>query len=573
MAIKIGTIDVTGVAVGETLVGYVAVGSDIVWQRVLPDPLCFTNVQNTPSGVRMRKVGTPDAATIEYSTDGTTWTEYTFPDSDIILDNQGDKVYFRASGTNDISFNKDGNNYYRFDTTMGMGPGFSKLNVSGNINTLFKKDGSIGVRGKSRCFRDLFNGCDIVDASQLELPSTTLALQCYYGMFQDNTFLSAAPALPSTALASSCYRSMFRGCTSLKSAPALPVTSLNEYCYHQMFYGCTSLTDAPELPATTLASNCYGNMFQGCSSLSSITVGFSDWQAAKTPTSNWVNGVASTGEFYCPSELSVVRGASNIPTNWVVNPADAPWLCFTAEEANSTVMMRAIGSAPTVSLECSTDGSTWSPFVVGTTTVTLANIGDKVYVRATIAGNTGMGTSSSNYNMFVMIGKIAASGNVDTLLDQNGNATLTNYCYTHLFENCPLTTAPELPATTLAEGCYYSMLYRCSSLTTAPELPATTLATYCYNGMFRECTSLTTAPELPATTLANSCYRNMFRGCSSLNSITLGYTGNFADAPTNAFDRWVDGVAASGTFYYNGSDTTRGPGAIPENWTVTPYTP
>lgn len=114
-------------------------------------------------------------------------------------------------------------------------------------------------------------------------------------------------------------------------------------------------------------------------------------------------------------------------------PPTANWLCFTAEEANSTVAMSAEGSAPEVSLEYSIDGSTWSPFVVGTTTVTLANIGDKVYVRATSAGNTGMGTSSSDYNKFVMTGKIAASGNVDTLLDQNGNATLTSNCYMNLF--------------------------------------------------------------------------------------------------------------------------------------------
>ena len=49
--------------------------------------------------------------------------------------------------------------------------------------------------------------------------------------------------------------------------------------------------------------------------------------------------------------------------------------------------MKANGSAPSVSLEYSTDGRTWNQFVVGTTTVTLANIGDKMYVRATGAGN------------------------------------------------------------------------------------------------------------------------------------------------------------------------------------------
>lgn len=34
--------------------------------------------------------------------------------------------------------------------------------------------------------------------------------------------------------------------------------------------------------------------------------------------------------------------------------------------------------------------------------------------------------------------------------------------------------------------------------------------------MFRDCTSLTTAPSLPATTLALSCYISMFYGCTSI---------------------------------------------------------
>ena len=70
-------------------------------------------------------------------------------------------------------------------------------------------------------------------------------------------------------------------------------------------------------------------------------------------------------------------------------------LCFTAVDAGSTVRMESVNDAgPKVSLEYSTNGNNWSPFVVGTTTVTLANIGDKMYVRATRAGNTGMGCFS-----------------------------------------------------------------------------------------------------------------------------------------------------------------------------------
>ena len=97
---------------------------------------------------------------------------------------------------------------------------------------------------------------------------------------------------------------------------------------------------------------------------------------------------------------------------------------------------------------------------------------------------------------------------------------LADGCYANMFEGCKsLTKAPELPATKLAYGCYYFMFSDCSALTTAPEeLPAKELANSCYNGMFCGCTSLTSAPQLPATELANSCYWRMFDGCTLLAS-------------------------------------------------------
>ena len=141
-----------------------------------------------------------------------------------------------------------------------------------------------------------------------------------------------------------------------------------------------------------------------------------------------------------------------------------------------------------------------------------------------------------------------------------------------MFFGCTsLTQAPVLPATTLASSCYFNMFSGCSSLNQAPELPATTLANGCYESMFSECANLTQAPALPATTLADSCYSDMFSGCHNLNTIKLGYTGKFTDAPYGAFNNWVSGVASSGTFYYNGSDTTTGVNAIPTGWTVSKW--
>ena len=100
--------------------------------------------------------------------------------------------------------------------------------------------------------------------------------------------------------------------------------------------------------------------------------------------------------------------------------------------------------------------------------------------------------------------------------------TLANVCYSNMFFGCTsLTSAPKLPATKLAESCYNAMFYGCTSLTSTPELPATKLANWCYNGMFNGCTSLTSAPILPATKLADWCYSNMFNNCKSLSTVTM----------------------------------------------------
>ena len=83
-------------------------------------------------------------------------------------------------------------------------------------------------------------------------------------------------------------------------------------------------------------------------------------------------------------------------------------------------------------------------------------------------------------------------------------------------------------------------------------MPATSLKDHCYAYMFQGCKALTTAPDLPATTLVSVCYEFMFDSCSLLSSIKIGYTGDYNG---DYFDKWVDGVASSGTFYYNGNQS------------------
>lgn len=117
--------------------------------------------------------------------------------------------------------------------------------------------------------------------------------------------------------------------------------------------------------------------------------------------------------------------------------------------------------------------------------------------------------------------KVTCTGDIRTLLDYESYKTVKTdqALFIKLFQNCKaITSAPDLPAETLADDCYSFMFEGCTSLKTAPKLPATTLAGNCYFRMFLGCTSLETAPELRATQLNSGCYGYMFAGCTSLKT-------------------------------------------------------
>jgi len=81
-------------------------------------------------------------------------------------------------------------------------------------------------------------------------------------------------------------------------------------------------------------------------------------------------------------------------------------------------------------------------------------------------------------------------------------------------------TAPELPATTLAMGCYSGMFADCRKLAAPPKLLATTLAPWCYNGMFIGTTIKQI--DLPAKNfLHRSCYFWMFNLNNAIKIIKL----------------------------------------------------
>jgi len=198
-----------------------------------------------------------------------------------------------------------------------------------------------------------------------------------------------------------------------------------------------------------------------------------------------------------------------------------PYITFKAEE-DQTFKMTTNNSSYTISgLQYSVNNGKWENVVVDKE-VTFGGTNGDLRLRGTNSNGTATAWNAYSTITFTEANvNVACTGDIRTLLDwRSYNIVETNnarFCY--LFKDCAvLTSAPELPATKLAEDCYYQMFSGCTNLTAAPELPATTLENSCYRDMFRSCTKLTSAPELPATTLADFCYYGMFEKCTNLTS-------------------------------------------------------
>lgn len=542
---------------GNPVVDYNPGGSPVPPTPVT-GPFYLTNDDTVPVTVSVTK-SDENAPTIslEVSDDGNTWT--TLGDTsttalDITIP-VGGRKYLRSTSYNYW----DGTGRWggwehsnRFSST-------GRFGAHGSITELLGYDELMGDDCES-----MFEGCTGLTTAP-SLPSTTLNSWCYMRMFKGCTSLTTAPDLLAITASSNAYRSMFEGCTSLVNAPTIAATSVGDESFRGMFKGCTSLVVAPSinvttfdgsvslaemfegctslttppaiLPATTLGANCYdsmfkncisltyspelpatiitgyGSMFYGCSSLSKITCNGTNtgtyWDIA-----HWVEGVASFGIFYKnPSMNDWSIGDDGIPAGWDVVDNDLFYLT-NDDTTPITVSIRKANNefAPTISLETSDDGATWT--TLGDTSTTALNItipvGGKKYLRS-ISGNAW--GNVANGNTFSSTGRFGAHGNIMKLL---GYDALKGRDCEFMFENC---------------------------------------------------SNLTTAPELPATTLAEKSYRYMFSGCTLLNEIKCNATDISA---TDCTEEWLDGVASSGTFYKNAnmSSWTTGISGIPSNWTT-----
>lgn len=311
-----------------------------------------------------------------------------------------------------------------------------------------------------------------------------------------------------------------------------------------------------------------------------------------------------------------------------------PWylqpLTFTPVNASDTITITikkigdftssAVGTLYYTKLSNERNYTTESRFPVKSFTLTNKISLSIAAVTVFSIGKPEFSIDSSNYYQFEITGgPVIITGSILSLIDQDPNFQLPDYCFYNLFKDCAnIITAPELPSLKVGVGSYQGMFQGCTGLTIPPSLPATTLGNNCYSNMFQGCTSLKLAPNLPATTLNSNCYVSMFNGCTSLkiapklsattlenNSylymffncssledapfigattlngtnefgamfnhctnlkhIKLAYTDNFSDSH---FTGWVNDIAPNGILEYDGEDTTRGVDAIPSGWTV-----
>lgn len=174
------------------------------------------------------------------------------------------------------------------------------------------------------------------------------------------------------------------------------------------------------------------------------------------------------------------------------------------------------------------NGTTWTSWDGSLITSTLS--GDKYTIDLRGTSNTYfMATSNNDGFKINASGTVQVLGNIENLLDyqtvaNSQHPTMSAYCFQYLFIDLSIISYLDpnlLPATTLADYCYYYMFYGCAGLTQLPILPATTLVSGCYSHMFQACNNLAeiSVGQLPATNLATYCYERMFANCSSLTTL------------------------------------------------------
>lgn len=190
-----------------------------------------------------------------------------------------------------------------------------------------------------------------------------------------------------------------------------------------------------------------------------------------------------------------------------------PYVTFTAKDPQ-TFKMTTYNDYIISELDYSVGGNEWAA-VKKDTEISFGGANGDLRLRGKNTAGTATGTVQYATYATITFTKsnvpVACTGDIRTLLDWNNYATVNteNARFIKLFENCSvLTSAPELPATTLARNCYACMFSGCTNLKSA-ELSIEFLYRSCCDAMFNNCTNLSSvtmlAPSKEITLSGSSC--------------------------------------------------------------------
>lgn len=315
----------------------------------------------------------------------------------------------------------------------------------------------------------MFNGCTSLRSIPIFRNDAVMASYCCQGMYAGCTGLVNLPdnALPSTSLASDCYYRMFESCKNINNAPSLPATVLPDECYLLMFDGCTSLLETPDFCGGTVGQSSYASMFRNCTSLTTVKP-FVDTARSSTLSANYMfSGCTSLTDF--PKIPASFLAAEDAVQNMFYN-------CTGLEDLSHHVM----GCDTTV---CHADrmfnGCTNLKYAPGLN-------GDK---NSTYTYMFQGCTSLKDVAIYPMNNTYSEV-----------NCTGMYYNCTSLTDLSGLTLGPVL-----VESAYREMFYGCKNIVNGPTLSAPELMKDCYRGMFRGCKSLQSITILATDISASYC--------------------------------------------------------------------
>ena len=207
------------------------------------------------------------------------------------------------------------------------------------------------------------------------------------------------------------------------------------------------------------------------------------------------------------------------------------YMYFEASEANDQIGITNYGSNAPV-LYYSSDQKTWTLWDYST--ITLSNVGDRVYFY----GTDGVSTGGGKYSTFTTSKRTKLGGNVNTLLTKTGNSYNKYYGLHRIFENATLLS--EADDAELKVGNSDNMclqMFKNSGIVDASWITIISVGSSTCREMFMNCTSLTTSTNfnLNGFNGGDQSFRAMFDGCSSLVNVSDIFLNNASSLGTDAF--------------------------------------